>query len=293
MPLIERAMYRSNKGLNRRLISKKILNKDKKIRKINSSRLNLGKKFAKISVLIVVVLILILKTYYFFINAPFFTIHDPIVLGSKLVLNEEIYKKVKKYFQEYLHSKAPNIFKINLKELSSYLQVQFVEIKKVTVERKLPNKIVIRIIEKEPLALINTDYGVVNIDKDGYVFIISQKGENNYPIITGVDSSKIRLRRGIEDPKVKKVLGLISNIKAINSNLLDEFSEFNINKSSQIRAYTTQRGAKICFGQDLSLNVVKKLLAIISYAKQKENVIEYIDLRFKNIVVKFKNSLTK
>lgn len=286
-------MFRSNQGLNRRLISKKILNKDKRIRKINNSRFNLGKKFAKISILIVVSLILILKIYYFFINVPFFTVHDPLVLGNKLVLNEEIYKKVKKYFQKYLHSEAPNIFKINLKELSSYLQVQFGEIKKVTVERKLPNRIIIRIIEKEPLALINTDYGVVNIDKDGYVFIVDQKGENNYPIITGVNSSKIRLGRRIEDPKVKKILGLISNIKAINSNLLDEFSEFNINKFSQIKAYTTQKGTRICFGQDLSLNVIKKLLAVISYAKQKEDIIEYIDLRFKNVVVKFKNSLTK
>lgn len=286
-------MYRNNKDLNRRLISKKILNKNKKIRKINNLRLNLVKKFTKILVLIVIVLALVLKTYYFFITAPFFTVYDPIVLGNKVILNEEIYKKVKKYFQECLHNKTPNIFKINLKELSGYLQVQFIEIKKVTVERKLPNKIVIKIIEKEPLALVNSDYGVVNIDKEGYVFIVNQKGEDSYPIITGVDSSKIRLRRKIEDSKIKKVLGLISNVKAINSNLLDEFSEFNISKSSQIRAYTTQRGAKICFGEDLSLNVVKKLLAIISYARQKENIIEYIDLRFKNIVVKFKNSLTK
>ncbi|MDI6785545.1 MAG: cell division protein FtsQ/DivIB [bacterium] len=286
-------MYRSNKGLDRRLTSKKILNKDKKIRKkkirkIDNLRLNLVKKFTKISILIVIILALILKTYFFFINAPFFTVCDPIILGNKVILTKEIYKKVKNYYKEFLQDKDPNIFKIDLKDLSSYLQAQFIEIKKVIVERKLPNKIVIRIIEKEPLALVNTDYGIVNVDKDGYVFIISQRGEDSYPIITGVDSSKVRLRREIKDPKVKKVLGLINNIKSINSNLLDEFSEFNINRSSQIKAYTTQGGARVFFGRDLSLNIVKKLLAIISYAEQKKENIEYIDLRFKNIVVSLK-----
>lgn len=284
-------MYRSNKSLVKKITYRKELNKSKRIKKTTILRWNLAKKITKYLAFFAISAVIIIKLYYFLINAPFFTVYDPIILGNKVISNKEIYKEVKKYFKEYLYSGNPNIFKIDLRELSGYLQVQFTEIKEVTVERKLPNKIVIKISEKDPIALVNTAYGVVTIDKEGFIFLVNKKEEGSYPIITGINLSKIRLGRKTEDTKIRKVLCLINNIKSINSDLLNEFSEFNINRFAQIRAYTVQEGAAIYFGQDISLNIIKKLLAMISYAKRKEKIIEYIDLRFKNIVVKFKNSL--
>jgi len=291
MPLKEKEM-RQSKGLAKRSNGQKLLKKSK-INKGDNLKFNLLKRFTKISMITVVFLALILKVYFYFINAPFFAIDDPIILGiNKLVLIEEVSKKVNQYFKKYLHSKSPNIFKINLRELSSYLQTQFTVAKEIIIERKLPNKLIIRVIEKEIIAFINTDYGMISVDKDGYVFLsnFTKRKDNDYPIITGVKFSKIRLERKIEDPGVKKAFKLINRIKSIDPDSLDEFSEFNINSLSQIEAYTISQGTKIYFGQDISLDLVKKLLAIISYLKQKEALVDYVDLRFKNIVVKFKNS---
>jgi cell division septal protein FtsQ len=286
----ERKMPQNNKGLAKKLLNKRKLN-NKRIRKKERIKLEKVKKVLKSILLISLTIFLIIESYFYLKESDLFRVRDPIILGNKSLLNEEIYKKVKNYFRIYLKEENPNIFKIDLKDLSNYLKAQFIEIKEITVERKLPHNLVIKIIEKEPVALINTKYGLVNVDKEGYIFLTDSK--KSFPIITGLNISKIRFRKKIDTLGMERVLGVINNINSINSNFMEEFSEFNIKNPWQINAYTKEEGTLIRFGEDLSLNMIKKLLAIISYLKKKKSEALYIDLRFKNIVVKFKNSLTK
>lgn len=112
-----------------------------------------------------------------------FTIRDLQVLATS--------PRTKALVKDYTQIKeGQNIFEFDIGVVRAYVMANSPNFQSLTITRHLPDKVVINVIERTPLARIGHRGGMVT-DGQGYVFI-SRSGARNLPTLRGYDS------RGLE-----------------------------------------------------------------------------------------------
>ena len=97
----------------------------------------------------------------FFVYVPFFTLSEIKLIGAKYLTQEDIMKVGNIYMGEQL-------FRLETDVVQSRLSKDL-RIEEVTVRRQLPHTLEIKIKEREPLAMIQCDYGYLDLDHNGTV----------------------------------------------------------------------------------------------------------------------------
>ncbi len=190
------------------------------------------------------------------------------------------------YETKFLYLKGKNIFKVNLKELQKQLQWAYPQAAKVSVLKKFPNTIILDIKVRLPFALAHINRKSTIVDKRG--FVISKKpGRENLPIIKGIpyNNEKILVGRGIPNKSLSAAL-----------NILDEFARSPLSSDYKIKEIVVSNLSRIYFILKNGLRVIidqedvrKKLKTLnILFGRANLNIknIRYIDLRFKEPVIK-------
>lgn len=156
------------------------------------------------------------------------------------------------------------------------------KIKYVRVVKKYPSSVIIRALEREPVAIVNSqrmylvDIEAVAID------MLDQKNQSTgaFPFITGVPASRIQLGQPIDLDAVLRSIDLIVNLQAKNPNLYKQLAEVHITDKNEITAYL-KGGVEIRFG---NTPPVEKLPALETFAKKMRTLkkLHYADFRFGN-----------
>ena len=103
-----------------------------------------------------------------------FNNYEILVQGNKFVLKDDIKNSIESYL-------LPNYFSINLEEIKASIStLEFVEIAQASLI--FPNKLIINIIEREPIALVTIENKNYFIDK--HAILLSAKGNsiNYFPV---------------------------------------------------------------------------------------------------------------
>lgn len=211
-------------------------------------------------------ILLIAVAAYVTLQSPFFEIRAFAVTGIRQLSKEEIIK-----FSSINY--GANLFKVNLSEAEEKLSLVPL-IKKVTMERVLPDKIVINVVERKAVALVPLQNSFIKVDSDG---VYLQKGQiaSALPIITGLTLKANGPGKVIESEYLPLALQALSQLPR---SLTMKLSEINVNEAGQLCLYTID-GVQGRMGLPKELaykaNVFQQVLSSL---KQPGDTIEYVDL---------------
>lgn len=207
--------------------------------------------------------------YLFLMHAGYFRIREVIIKGLKRVKREEILELADL-------PPDPNIFKLNIKGIRDKI-ASHPWIRKVEVERRFPNKLFIRITEREPIAMVNLN-GLFYVDKGGRIFKRLEEGDDyDYPVITGVSKDDNYL--SLMD-KIKKGVRFLK----LSGDLRDVISEVNVSKEGIILCMVD--GTMVNMGDreyKRRINRLKKVLIDLRRRSKRASLID-LDYRDKAIV---------
>ena len=166
----------------------------------------------------------------------------------------------------------------------------------MTVKRRLPDRIVIDIVERKPVGAVVTTNGYIQVSADGRLLSISPTiGKYNLPVISGVQLSEIPAPGNIiQNDNLTKALQIISES---DQELLNNLAELNVGQADQVMACTNE-GIEIRLGDvddiEIRLLDLNDILKDIVKQKIRAEDIEYIDMRYLDApVIKLKEAAPK
>lgn len=163
-----------------------------------------------------------------------------------------------------------NLFKVNEEKLSQMLSKELPYIKSVTIERKLPDTIIINVEAAKEVAAITTKKGFVLLDETGKVLDKNASIlKENVAVINNV-----KLKEYIEGERVvltdeKKTEALIKLFEAIKNSNMQLLTEIDLKNINDIRIKYDDR---ITFAVGSLTNIETKLARGVA-ALEKENEI--------------------
>lgn len=231
---------------------------------------------------LVVVCALIIWSFYF----DYFRIKNINIEGNSFIEKEKIIENINssisgKYF--YLIPKN-NILIASKKEIANNLLNNFLRVKSADVSKKLPDGLIIKIEERNPLALLCEDKNCFFIDDTGYVFeespffsgdifmkFIDQRNERNFSANTKILSEEefrnlINFSESLSKDGIK-----ISGVILKNEGL------YEFHTSEEWYILLSQRS-----NYKVSFDNLK--IALNEQIKEKRPELEYVDLRLQNKV---------
>ena len=225
---------------------------------------------------------------YLLLHSQLFSVKTIDVTGNSIVPDEKIVELSEIAAGERLY--AVNI-KDSAKKIGYYPYVE-----SVTVKRRLPDRIVIDIVERKPVGAVVTTNGYIQVSADGRLLSISPTiGKYNLPVISGVQLSEIPAPGNIiQNDNLTKALQIISES---DQELLNNLAKLNGGQADQVMACTNE-GIEIRLGDvddiEIRLLDLNDILKDIVKQKIRAEDIEYIDMRYLDApVIKLKEAAPK
>lgn len=220
----------------------------------------------------------VLIAFFLFINSAYFVVGSVFVEGNKYVTVEEVLRIAGV-------PERINIFKLKTSEIKDRL-LNDLRVSEVAVERSFPASITIRIKERQPLAFVASQYGFVEIDRQGIVMAAFKNLKQvKVPLITGVRFGNVYVGDQVNNPGLASVLTYLA---ALDETTLNQLSEVNIKSPDELVAYTTD-SVHIRVGDNQRLTEKAKLTnEILQEIFVKNMVVEYIDLNYTSPIIKLR-----
>lgn len=230
-------------------------------------RRNFGRVFRGLIFLVVSAAVLA-----FFVYVPFFTLNEIRLEGAKYLTEEDILRIGNIYMGEQL-------FRLETDVVQSRLSKDL-RIEEVSVRRKLPHTLEIKIKERRPLATIICDYGYLDLDHDGTILDSYKTIKTmQIPMITGASVRDLYIGDTVNDEIVKRILDFLQRL---NEDTLNKLSEIAIVEADYIVMYTaTERAVQIRIGKLERLDEKARLTEdFIRDLETNPHPVEYVDFNY-------------
>jgi cell division protein FtsQ len=158
-------------------------------------------------------------------------------------------------------------------------------VSKVEVRRYLPNTLSIRIVERQPVAVINMGY-LYYLDGEGNVFKPLTEGDRlDFPVITGISEEDIARDPAGSKGALKEVLGLIDHLKSRTDFRLEEVSEIHYDRGYGFTLFTAAAGVPVKLGSGDYSSKLDRLAKIYKDLQTQISVLQYIDLDYSDKII--------
>lgn len=228
------------------------------------------------------ILIFIFIIFYFIFLSPFFQVKRIEIYG----LNEIPAEQIKSLVWEKLEKKlifftSKSIFFVKPREISVFFLEQFPKISEVRIQKKLPDLIIFRIKEREPVAVFVSDSERFLLDITGTIFEKAKGNENLLSIKTEPGLANLELGKKI---LTKEELSLVLDLQAkLKKEFGIEIIEVSIVFDERINLKTLEGWFIFMSPEETDWQLEKlKVLLEKEIPKEKIKSLEYIDLRFGN-----------
>ena len=214
----------------------------------------------------------------FFVYVPFFTLKEIRLEGAKYLTEEDILRIWNIYMGEPL-------FKLETDVVQSRLSKDL-RIEEVSVRRKLPRTLEIKIKERRPLATITCDYGYLDLDHNGMILDSYKTIKTmQIPMITGAAVRDLYIGDTVDDELVKKILDFLQRL---NEDTLNQLSEVAIVEADYIVMYTaTERAVQIRIGKLERLDEKARLTEdFLRDLATNPHPVEYVDFNYTSPFIK-------
>ncbi len=238
------------------------------------NRVRLEKFFVLLSLCVIVLITLIA-----FLNSPFFAVATVQVEGTSFLAKEDVLKLAD------LPARV-NIFRVNLESIKTRLS-QDLRIQNVKVSRQFPGTVVIKIIERRPVAFLASGYGFIQIDSQGIVLAAMKSIKNmKAPMITGITINNAYIGDKVDHKSILPILTYLANLDEFSNNQL---SEVYVKSPGEMIVYTLNAGyIRLAIAKN-AVEKAKITNQILHEISDKKLAIEYIDLTYASPYLKLKN----
>lgn len=161
-------------------------------------------------------------------------------------------------------------------------------VKDVSVNREYPDRLRIRIVEREPIAMVN-DGQLRYVDAGGMLLPhLQSMVKLDLPVISGINGiQKMQAGQTIPNVDLSQAIELLQTAQAIDTSIYHFISEINMNGGKDIILYSSDVGVPIIIGRG---DVGRKLVMLRTFWNNfiksgNTEKMHYIDLRFDDQVV--------
>jgi cell division septal protein FtsQ len=205
-------------------------------------------------------------------TAPRFEVQKISVSGLKRVDESRVLAKAG-------FEAGTNVFNVNLDEMRKEVE-ELDWVRYAFVQRVLPDQIIIRIVEREPIGLTRIRGEVYQFDVDGKILDPDPSGGTSFPILDG-------LRRGDRAANLHKVETYRKVVEDLGETAL---SEIHITDSGDVTVVSASDPVLINLGvADFRTRWIKYLQLKPQIQQQYPQAVR-VDLRFKNqVIIKMKD----
>ncbi len=192
---------------------------------------------------------------------------------------------------ELAHLKGQNIFAVDLIRESRYISSLYPDYRKVKLIRVLPDRLFVDFIRRRPLAYVKL-YRYFCVDEDLVLFDMPRQLEDpDLPIILGLDTKIFGARPGVRCAinELALSINIIKEVKmnkALKDYKIKVIDVANINNAS----FFISDGLEVKINPENMKAKINILASLLAQAKADASNIKYIDLRFKEPVIKLKDA---
>lgn len=169
-----------------------------------------------------------------------------------------------------------NLFELEIESLRAELTgLPWVE--SVAVEKRIPDTLVIRVSERSPVALQDTEDGLWYVDRDGRAFakVSQQAGNPDLPFVSGASADD--RRRAVE---------FLERLRTSEPDLYSRISEVDPLSPSGFRVYDRELRTKLFLPESGAPDRWRRVHALARIESWGEpGAVEYADLRFERRIV--------
>jgi cell division septal protein FtsQ len=218
-----------------------------------------------------------------FISAsPYFRVGEvEIVIVGRTPLTKDTIKRLLD-----VH-KNRSIFDIDLKATRDIILSNYPEVKRLIVNRVFPNKLVLIIRPRRPIAQISLPSGFCLIDSESIVLPdIRALASADLPVIAGLDQRSVisRLGKKYDYLGLRKALRLIGVLDQTGFSQGHEIHMVDVSDARNLSLYI-EGGIEIKIGGEDFVNRLYALNKTFETARLDKTQIKYIDLRFGNVII--------
>ena len=153
------------------------------------------------------------------------------------------------------------------------------------VERSFPDRIVIRVVEREARAIVDLDY-LYYVDVGGNVFKMLERGDDlDYPVVTGIERQHLLDSSEQNEDGLHLALELIAVLEQRSLFTLDEVSEIHYDQQDGLVVYTLRGGVPVLMGQSDFSGKLDRLERIYKDIEPRLLALKYIDLNVTDRVI--------
>ncbi len=190
--------------------------------------------------------------YSYLLSMPYFEIKEVSVRGLKELTEKDILSLA-------AISPQQNLLAVNTEDLVKRVSAN-PWVKNIYAGRELPNRLVLEVRERNPVAMVRQASDFYLMDNEGFIFKKLGKGDEvDLPILTGID--------GKEKGKSKLLLSTLNLLKAMSAsgryNYLGAISEVNVDDVFGL-SLLTDAGLYLKLGKDNYENKLKQLNVVMA-----------------------------
>jgi len=206
---------------------------------------------------------------------------------------------------DFSYLKGRNIFDIDITHEAEYISQAYPGYKRIKLIRVLPNRIFIDFVKRKPLAILKL-YRLFSIDDESVLFETgNEAARTELPLIVGLETKIFGPRAGTRY-NIKELTGAVEIIKYIQNNRTlknYEIKKIEVHNASYFTCFIGVPWAlygnaqkqpalasdilQVKFSRTEIQDKLDLLAGLFNQIKTDLNRVSYIDLRFKEPVIKF------
>lgn len=195
--------------------------------------------------------------YNYTISSPYFRIRETIVRGCKELTEKDILSLA-------AIKPSQNILTVNMDAVTRRISTN-PWVRDVSIGREFPDRLVIEVRERTPVALIHRDSNLYLVDLEGVAFkTLEARDEADLPVLTGCASDK-----KMNPELIKKSLKLLRYLATSKDfPTIDRISEVHGSEISGLSLFTND-GISLQLGFDSYENKLKRLIPVMADLNRK------------------------
>jgi len=234
------------------------------------------------AILAFVVLVSLLASFRsYLLRAPKFAIGIKEIQGLRHLSEGQVLLKLKE-----IEEQDRSLFALDLDALRRSVE-RLPWVKAATVRRVWPDRLMIQVTERVPIAFVRIDDSTQMVDEEGV--LLESKGEGlpnfDFPVLMGLESgfeTELLMRNR---KRIELFQRLTRELDDNGAGLSHDLSEVHLQDAGSVSIVLNDDTVLVHIGADHFQERFRRYLAMSREIKQKYRLLESVDLRFENQVV--------
>ena len=229
----------------------------------------------------VVVVSLLASFRSYLLRAPKFAIGIKEIQGLRHLSEGQVLLKLKE-----IEEQDRSLFALDLDALRRSVE-RLPWVKAATVRRVWPDRLMIQVTERVPIAFVKVDDSTQMVDEEGV--LLESKGEGlpnfDFPVLMGLESgfeTELLMRNR---KRIELYRRLTRELDDNGAGLSHDLSEVHLQDPGSVSIVLNDDTVLVHIGADRFQEKFRRYLAMSREIKQKYRLLESVDLRFENQVV--------